>query len=120
MFGHEKGAFTGAIRRKLGKFEIAKGGTIFLDEVGTITPLAQIKLLQVLQDGTFNRVGGDEALSTDARIITATNSDLMKMSDEGQFRRDLYYRLNVFPIEIPPLRQRIEDLILFIDVILKS
>lgn len=120
LFGHEKGAFTGAIRRKLGKFEIAKGGTIFLDEVGTITPLAQIKLLQVLQDGTFNRVGGDEALSTDARIITATNSDLMKMSDEGQFRRDLYYRLNVFPIEIPPLRQRIEDLILFIDVILKK
>jgi DNA-binding NtrC family response regulator len=120
LFGHEKGAFTGAIRRKLGKFEIAKGGTIFLDEVGTITPLAQIKLLQVLQDGTFNRVGGDEALSTDARIITATNSDLMKMSDEGQFRRDLYYRLNVFPIEIPPLRQRIEDLVLFIDVILKK
>jgi DNA-binding NtrC family response regulator len=120
LFGHEKGAFTGAIRRKLGKFEIAKGGTIFLDEVGTITPLAQIKLLQVLQDGTFNRVGGDEALSTDARIITATNSDLMKMSDEGQFRRDLYYRLNVFPIEIPPLRQRIEDLVLFVDVILKK
>jgi DNA-binding NtrC family response regulator len=120
LFGHEKGAFTGAIRRKLGKFEIAKGGTIFLDEVGTITPLAQIKLLQVLQDGTFNRVGGDEALSTDARIITATNSDLMKMSDEGQFRRDLYYRLNVFPIEIPPLRERIEDLNLFIDVILKK
>ena len=120
LFGHEKGSFTGAIRRKLGKFEIAKGGTIFLDEVGTITPLAQIKLLQVLQDGTFNRVGGDEALSTDARIITATNSDLMKMSDEGQFRRDLYYRLNVFPIEIPPLRERIEDLILFVDVILKK
>jgi DNA-binding NtrC family response regulator len=120
LFGHEKGAFTGAIRRKLGKFEIAKGGTIFLDEVGTITPLAQIKLLQVLQDGTFNRVGGDETLSTDARIITATNSDLMKMSDEGLFRRDLYYRLNVFPIEIPPLRQRIEDLSLFVDVILKK
>lgn len=120
LFGHEKGAFTGAIRRKLGKFEIAKGGTIFLDEVGTITPLAQIKLLQVLQDGSFNRVGGDEALSTDARIITATNSDLMNMSKEGQFRRDLYYRLNVFPIEIPPLRERIEDLNLFIDVILKK
>jgi DNA-binding NtrC family response regulator len=120
LFGHEKGAFTGAIRRKMGKFEIAKGGTIFLDEVGTVTPLAQIKLLQVLQDGTFNRLGGDESLSTDARIITATNSDLMKMSNEGQFRRDLYYRLNVFPIEIPPLRQRIEDLILFIDVILKK
>lgn len=120
LFGHEKGAFTGAIRRKPGKFEIAKGGTIFLDEVGTITPLAQIKLLQVLQDGSFNRVGGEEALSTDARIITATNSDLMKMSDGGQFRRDLYYRLNVFPIEIPPLRERIEDLNLFIDVILKK
>jgi DNA-binding NtrC family response regulator len=120
LFGHEKGAFTGAIRRKLGKFEIAKGGTIFLDEVGTILPSAQVKLLQVLQDGTFSRVGGEETLTTDARIITATNSDLMKMSEEGQFRKDLYYRLNVFPIEIPPLRERIEDLSFFINVILKK
>lgn len=120
LFGHEKGAFTGAIRRKLGKFEIAKGGTIFLDEVGTITPSAQIKLLQVLQDGTFSRVGGEETLSTDARIIAATNTDLMKMSEDGHFRKDLYYRLHVFPIEIPPLRERIEDLPFFIEVILKK
>jgi DNA-binding NtrC family response regulator len=118
LFGHEKGAFTGAIRQKLGKFEIAKGGTIFLDEVGTITPSAQVKLLQVLQDGTFSRVGGEEILTTDARIITATNADLMNMSQEGQFRKDLYYRLNVFPIEIPPLKDRIEDLPFFINVIL--
>jgi DNA-binding NtrC family response regulator len=120
LFGHEKGAFTGAIRRKLGKFEISKGGTIFLDEVGTITPSAQIKLLQILQDGTFSRVGGEETLRSDARIIAATNADLVKMSEEGQFRKDLYYRLNVFPIEIPPLKDRIEDLPFFINVILKK
>jgi DNA-binding NtrC family response regulator len=120
LFGHEKGAFTGAIRRKLGKFEISKGGTIFLDEIGTITPPAQIKLLQVLQDGTFSRVGGEETLTTDARIIAATNADLTKMSEDGLFRKDLYYRLNVFPIEIPPLRERIDDLPHFVDVILKK
>jgi DNA-binding NtrC family response regulator len=120
MFGHEKGAYTGAIRRKLGKFEIAKGGTIFLDEIGTITPSAQIKLLQVLQDGTFQRIGGEETLKTDVRVITATNADLKKMYDGGEFRKDLYYRLNVFPIEIPPLREREEDIPLFIDVFLKK
>lgn len=120
MFGHEKGAFTGAIRRKLGKFEIAKGGTIFLDEIGTITPPAQIKLLQVLQDGTFQRVGGEETLKTDVRVIAATNADLKKMCDGGEYRKDLYYRLNVFPIEIPPLREREEDIPLFIDVFLKK
>jgi DNA-binding NtrC family response regulator len=120
LFGHETGAFTGAIRRKLGKFEISKGGTIFLDEIGTITPPAQIKLLQVLQDGTFSRVGGEETLTTDARIIAATNADLTKMSEDGLFRKDLYYRLNVFPIEIPPLRERIDDLPHFVDVILKK
>ncbi len=110
LFGHEKGAFTGATRKKLGKFEIAVKGTIFLDEVGTITPLAQIKLLQVLQDGTFSRVGGEKTLVTDARIIAATNSDLKSMSEDGRFRKDLYYRLNVFPIEIPPLRDRRDDI----------
>ncbi len=109
FFGHEKGAFTGAVRRKIGKFEMAKAGTLLLDEIGTITPAVQIKLLQVLQDGTFSRVGGETLLQTDARIITATNSDLKKMTDEGRFRRDLFYRLNVFPIEIPPLRDRMED-----------
>jgi len=120
MFGHEKGAFTGAIKRKLGKFEIADGGTIFLDEIGTITPAAQIKLLQVLQDGTFQRVGGEEILRTDVRVIAATNADLKKMCDEGQFRKDLYYRLHVFPIEIPALRERIEDIPLFIETFLRK
>lgn len=110
LFGHEKGAFTGAIRRKLGKFEIASEGTIFLDEIGTITPAAQIKLLQVLQDGTFQRVGGEVTIKADVRVIGATNMDLKKMCDDGQFRKDLYYRLNVFPIEIPPLRERLEDI----------
>jgi DNA-binding NtrC family response regulator len=120
MFGHEKGAFTGAVKRKLGKFEIADGGTIFLDEIGTITSSAQIKLLQVLQDGTFQRVGGEEILNTDVRVIAATNADLKKMCEEGQFRKDLYYRLNVFPIEIPSLRERIEDIPLFIETFLRN
>ena len=110
LFGHEKGAFTGAVRKKLGKFEIAKGGTIFLDEIGTITPSAQIKLLQVLQDGTFQRVGGEETIQANVRVITATNMDLAMMCDDGEFRKDLYYRLNVFPVEIPPLRERKEDI----------
>jgi DNA-binding NtrC family response regulator len=119
LFGHEKGAFTGAIRRKLGKFEIAKGGTIFLDEIGTITPSAQIKLLQILQDGTFQRVGGEETIEANVRVIAATNTDLKKMCEQGLFRKDLYYRLNVFPIEVPPLRQRKEDIPHFVDVFLR-
>jgi DNA-binding NtrC family response regulator len=119
LFGHEKGAFTGAVRKKLGKFEIANGGTIFLDEIGTLTPPAQIKLLQVLQDGTFSRVGGEETIQTNARVIAATNSDLKQLSDSGQFRKDLYYRLNVFPIVIPSLRERSEDLPHLIDIFLK-
>lgn len=110
LFGHEKGSFTGAHRKKLGKFEIAKGGTIFLDEIATLTPAAQIKLLQILQEKTFSRVGGEEVIKADTRIITATNADLKGMSNGGQFRKDLYYRLNVFPIELPPLRQRPEDI----------
>jgi transcriptional regulator with PAS, ATPase and Fis domain len=120
MFGHEKGAFTGAVRRKLGKFEFATGGTIFLDEIGTITPAAQIKLLQVLQDGTYQRVGGDETLKTDVRVIAASNADLKSMCEEGTFRKDLFYRLNVFPIEIPPLRERLEDIPLFVDTFLSN
>ncbi|MFC1857109.1 sigma 54-interacting transcriptional regulator [Thermodesulfobacteriota bacterium] len=119
LFGHEKGAFTGAVRRKLGKFEIATGGTIFLDEVGTITPSAQIKLLQVLQDGMMNRVGGEETIETNARVISASNTDLKKMCDGGLFRKDLYYRLNVFPIEIPPLHERTEDIPFLVEVCLK-
>lgn len=110
LFGHEKGAFTGAIKRKLGKFEIADKGTIFLDEIGTITPAAQVKLLNVLQDGILQRVGGETTINTDVRVIAATNLDLKGMSDKGEFRNDLYYRLNVFPVEIPPLRERSEDI----------
>ena len=120
MFGHEKGAFTGAVRRKLGKFEFATGGTIFLDEIGTITPAAQIKLLQVLQDGSYQRVGGDETLKTDVRVIAASNADLKKMCDEGTFRKDLFYRLNVFPIEIPPLKERMEDIPLFVETFISN
>ena len=120
MFGHEKGAFTGAVRRKLGKFEFATGGTIFLDEIGTITPATQIKLLQVLQDSTYQRVGGDETLKTDVRVIAASNEDLKNMCEEGSFRKDLYYRLNVFPIEIPPLRERLADIPLFVEAFLNN
>jgi DNA-binding NtrC family response regulator len=120
LFGHEKGAFTGAVRRKLGKFEIAKGGTIFLDEIGTITPSAQIKLLQVLQDGTFQRVGGEDTLEANVRVIAATNMDLKRMVEDGLFRKDLYYRLNVFPIEVSPLRDRIEDIPHLVDVFLEK
>ncbi len=120
LFGHEKGAFTGALKKKLGKFEIARNGTLFLDEIGTITPSAQVKLLQVLQDGTFSPVGAEKTISTNARIITATNSDLKKMTENGDFRKDLYYRLNVFPIEIPPLRKRKEDIPLLIQFFLKK
>ncbi len=119
LFGHEKGAFTGADHKKLGKFEIAKGGTIFLDEVGTLTASAQIKLLQVLQDSTFSRVGGTETLRADVRVIAATNDDLKAAVENGRYRRDLYYRLNVFPIEIPPLSQRADDIPFLIDLFLK-
>jgi transcriptional regulator with GAF, ATPase, and Fis domain len=120
LFGHEKGSFTGAVRRKLGRFEVATGGTIFLDEIGTLTPSAQIKLLQVLQDGIFQRVGGEETITTNVRVITATNVDLKKMCDDGLFRKDLYYRLNVFPIDIPPLRERLQDIPHFVEVFLKK
>jgi DNA-binding NtrC family response regulator len=118
LFGHERGAFTGADRRKLGKFEIASKGTIFLDEIGTITPALQIKLLQVLQDATFSRVGGELTLETDVRVIAATNSDLGKLVEEGRFRKDLFYRVNVFPIEIPPLKNRPEDIAPLVEGIL--
>ncbi len=110
LFGHEKGAFTGAVKRKQGKFEIAHGGTIFLDEIGTITHAVQIRLLQVLQERTFQRVGGESTLETNARVIAASNEELKKLVEVGTFRSDLYYRLNVFPIELPPLRERKEDL----------
>lgn len=120
LFGYEKGAFTGAVKRKLGKFEIANEGTIFLDEIGTITPSTQIKLLQILQDGIFQRLGGEQTIESNVRVIAATNSNLKQMCENSQFRWDLYYRLNVFPIEIPPLRERKEDIPLLVEVFLKK
>lgn len=115
LFGHERGAFTGADRRKLGKFEVARGGTIFLDEVGTISQSAQIKLLQVLQEHSFSRVGGEVTIKADVRIIAATNDDLLELKRQGQFRSDLYYRLNVFPVEMPALRERPEDIPILVE-----
>ena len=110
LFGHEKGAFTGAVRRKLGKFELAHGGTIFLDEIGTVSQSVQVKLLNVIQERTIQRVGGEADIPVDVRIIAATNEDMGELCEQGRFRRDLFYRLNVFPIRIPPLRERLEDL----------
>jgi two-component system, NtrC family, response regulator AtoC len=111
LFGHEKGSFTGAHQRKLGKFEIANEGTIFLDEVGELEMMLQAKLLRVIQERTFERVGGIETIKTDVRIISATNRDLKQAVDQKEFREDLYYRLNSFPILIPPLRYRKQDIL---------
>ena len=110
LFGHEKGAFTGAVRRRRGKIEAAKGGTLFLDEIGDLPIDLQPKLLNVLQDRQFQRLGGEETLQADVRIIAATNLDLDQRMREGQFREDLFYRLSVIPIEVPPLRERLEEL----------
>jgi len=115
LFGHEKGAFTGAASQKLGRFELANGGTLFLDEIGEISQSTQIKLLRVLQEREFVRVGGTKTVACDVRIIAATNRDLGKEIKAGRFREDLYYRLNVFPIETPPLRQRRDDIPLLVD-----
>jgi DNA-binding NtrC family response regulator len=119
LFGHERGAFTGADRRKLGKFEIAHGGTIFLDEIATITPAMQVKLLSVLQERSIQRVGGEHDIEIDVRILVATNINLEQMTADGEFRPDLFFRLNVFPIEIPPLRDRREDLPDFVEMFLE-
>ena len=110
LFGHERGAFTGADRRKLGRFELADGGTLFLDEIGDISPQMQVTLLRVLQEGSFERVGGIKTVRTDVRIIAATHRDLPKLVARGEFREDLYYRLNVLPLRLPPLRERLEDI----------
>jgi transcriptional regulator with GAF, ATPase, and Fis domain len=115
LFGHEKGAFTGATQRRLGRFELAEGGTIFLDEVGELPPETQIALLRVLQEREFERIGGNKVIRANVRVIAATNRDLQQLIEEGVFRDDLYYRLNVFPIEMPALRQRREDIPLLVE-----
>ncbi|MGH7135367.1 MAG: sigma-54-dependent transcriptional regulator, partial [Pirellulales bacterium] len=111
LFGHEKGSFTGAENRRIGRFEQCSGGTLFLDEIGDLSPMVQSKLLRLLQEQRFERVGGNETIRTDVRVIAATNRDLEKMVEEGDFRADLYYRLNGFTIQLPPLRERGDDLI---------
>ncbi|HEY0513385.1 MAG TPA: sigma 54-interacting transcriptional regulator [Thermoanaerobaculia bacterium] len=115
LFGHEKGAFTGALQRRVGRFELAAGGSIFLDEVGELPPELQASLLRVLQEGTFERVGGGQPIATDARVIAATNRDLEAAVAAGAFRNDLFYRLNVFPIAMPPLRERREDIPILVE-----
>jgi PAS domain S-box-containing protein len=115
LFGHEKGAFTGATQRRLGRFEQANGGTIFLDEVGELPPDTQVALLRVLQEREFERVGGAQTIRVDVRVITATNRDLTAAVANGSFRQDLFYRLNVFPIEVPPLRDRTEDILMLVE-----
>jgi transcriptional regulator with GAF, ATPase, and Fis domain len=110
LFGHEKGSFTGAIQRRVGRFELAEGGTIFLDEIGELPMQTQIALLRVLQEHEFERVGGNRSIQTNVRVVAATNRNLQAAIGAGAFRSDLFYRLNVFPIEMPPLRERREDL----------
>ncbi|MDR0965140.1 MAG: sigma-54 dependent transcriptional regulator [Myxococcales bacterium] len=119
LFGYEKGAFTGAIARKEGRFERASGGTLFLDEVGELTPTVQVKLLRVLQEGEIERLGGSGPVPVDVRIVAGTNRDLKKRVEEGHFREDLFYRLNVVPITLPPLRERREDIPLLADHFLR-
>ncbi|MBI1853147.1 MAG: sigma 54-interacting transcriptional regulator [Planctomycetes bacterium] len=120
LFGHEKGAFSGAIARRIGRFELAHGGTIFLDEIGEVPPDVQVKLLRVLQEREFERVGGNTPIKVDVRVIAATNRDLLSAMREGTFREDLYYRLNVFPIQQSPLRDRKEDIPLLVHFFLKK
>jgi formate hydrogenlyase transcriptional activator len=119
LFGYEKGAFTGAIGQRLGRFELADGGTIFLDEIGDLPPPTQIALLRVLQERTFERVGGTQSIRVDVRVIAATNRDLQAAVEAGTFRQDLFYRLNVFPIHIPPLRDRVKDIPLLVEYFAK-
>jgi len=120
LFGHERGAFTGAVNERRGRFELANGGTLFLDEIGDISPTVQIKLLRVLQEQEFERVGGTETIRVNVRIIAATNKNLRELVKAGTFREDLYYRLNVFPIYVPPLRKRKSDIVLLADYFLEK
>ncbi len=120
LFGHEKGAFTGAQQQRKGRFELAHGGTLFLDEIGDIPPAIQVRLLRVLQERTFERVGGDKTIRTNVRIVAATSRDLEAYMEDERFREDLYYRLNVFPIHLPPLRERKSDIVLLADFFLSK
>ncbi len=120
IFGHEKGAFTGAVAQRPGRFELASGGTLFLDEVDTMSPSLQVKLLRVLQHGTFERVGGKSTLVVDVRLLAATNKDLEREVREGRFREDLFYRLNILHIRIPPLREHPEDIPTFVEYFLRK
>jgi transcriptional regulator with GAF, ATPase, and Fis domain len=115
LFGHEKGAFTGATQRRLGRFELANGGTIFLDEVGELPADTQVALLRVLQEREFERVGGTQSIQVDVRVVAATNRDLEAAIGNGTFRQDLFYRLNVFPIQMPPLRERKDDILTLLE-----
>ncbi len=120
LFGHEKGAFTGALKQRKGRFEMAHRGTLFLDEIGEISPVVQIKLLRVLQERQFERVGGNETIDADVRVICATQKDLKKEVAQGRFREDLYYRLNVVPVMLPPLRERREDVLVIAEHVLET
>jgi transcriptional regulator with PAS, ATPase and Fis domain len=120
LFGHEKGAFTGATQRRIGRFEEAEGGTIFLDEIGDLSPGTQVKLLRILQEKEFQRLGSNQTLKSDVRVITATHQNLEEAIKKGRFREDLYYRLNVISIHLPPLRERREDISPLIDHFLKK
>jgi formate hydrogenlyase transcriptional activator len=119
LFGHEKGAFTGAMQRRAGRFEAADGGTIFLDEIGELPVEAQIALLRVLQEREFERLGGTEPIKVDVRVVAATNCDLGRAVEAGKFRQDLFYRLNIFPIWMPPLRERVDDIPLLVEYLIE-
>src|SRR5262249_17299975 len=120
LFGHVKGSFTGAIKDKKGLFEMADGGTFFLDEIGDMSPSLQVKLLRVLQEGTFTPGGGTGTKGVDVRVIAATHKDRQKMVERGEFREDLYYRINVIKVQIPPLRERMDDLPILVDHFLRK